>query len=203
MNDDVETVEPRSFEHEEPWHRKAELIGVDFPNRTIDLVVIPYGQEVVVGWEGRTVTETIERGAFNGIERRANRIKANRDHDERRTFGRALTLHPERDEGLVGTVKVSRTPLGDETLELAEDGVLDVSAGFLPMAGGMRWLSRNAYRIVKGHLRHIALVPEGAYGEAAGVLAVRAAAHGPLSSTPNLDQALAWQRELELARGAP
>jgi phage head maturation protease len=158
------------------WTRSAELVGVSYPDRTIELVVLPYEVETLVDWQGRMVTESIARGAFDGIQRRANRIRANRDHAEARTFGRVTALHPSRENGLVGEIRCAKTPLGDETLELAADGCLDASAGFLPMAGGMKWLTRNAYRITRGWLGHVALVPEGAYGEHAGVLAVRAAA---------------------------
>jgi HK97 family phage prohead protease len=181
----------RSFENDPAWQRKAELVGVNYPERIIEVVVMPYEQETLVGWEGRMVKETIERGSFDGIERRANRVRANRDHDEARTFGRACAFHPKRDEGLVAEIKVARTQLGDETLELAEDGCLDASAGFVPMAGGLRWLNRQAYRITKAWLRHIALVPEPAY-PAAQVLAVRNGQRAS-SATPNLD---AWRATL-------
>jgi HK97 family phage prohead protease len=148
------------------------------------------------------VRETICRGAFDGIERRANRIRANRDHDEKRTFGRAVTFHPNTAEGLLAVVKAARTPLGDETLELAEDGCLDASAGFVPKDGGMRWMARSAYQITKGWLRHIALVPEAAYDEAR-VLAVRSAQRASASKTPNLDEVRSWRLEDRLRSGLP
>jgi hypothetical protein len=81
-----------------PWLRSAELVGVSYPDRLIELVVLPYEREIDVPHpfkrDGPSCTEIITRGAFDGIERRANRIRANRDHDEARTFGRAATLHP-------------------------------------------------------------------------------------------------------------
>lgn len=183
----AEFVEPRTFIGDDPWCRYAQLEDVNFPARTIEIVVIPYEQAADVGWQGRAVSETIARGAFDGIERRANRIRANRDHKTERTFGRAIALHPARAAGLVAEIKVANTELGNETLELAADGCLDASAGFLPMDGGMRWTARDAYRITKAWLGHISLVPEGAYGERAGVLAVRQHEPLPVSSTPNLD----------------
>ena len=171
------------------WTRTAELVGVSYPDRTIELVVMPYEVETLVPWEGRMVKESIARGAFDGIQRRANRIRANRDHAEARTFGRVTALHPSRENGLVAEIRCAKTPLGDETLELAADGCLDASAGFLPMAGGMKWLSRNAYRITRAWLGHVALVPDGAYGENAGVLAVRAAANvEPVGAFPNRER---------------
>lgn len=177
-------------------HNTTEM-GVSFPQRTIELVVMPYGRGAQVPWDGgrREVTEIIERGAFDGIERRANRIRANRDHQDQRTFGRATALYPSREEGLVAQVRVARTALGDETLELADDGCLDASAGFQVKPGGMSWENRTRYRVNKAFLVHIALVPDGAYGEHAGVLAVRQAETATLErpAAPNL-AALRLQR---------
>ena len=117
------------------------------------------------------------RGAFDGIQKRPGRIKANRDHDDRRVVGKALSLHPDSDQGLVAEIKISNTELGQETLILADDGVLDVSAGFMPYSRpgeppAERWENRSRRRIQKAWLGHIALVPEPAY-EGARVLAVR------------------------------
>ena len=173
------------------WQREAELVGVDFPDRTIDLIVIPYEREALVGWEGRMVTETIDRGAFAGIERRANRVRVNRDHNLERTIGRASRFDPCHETGLMARLKIARTPLGDETLELADDGCLDASAGFLPMPGGMHWQDRSSYHVSKAWLGHVALLPEPAY-EDARVLAVRSQAVVPASGTPNLDTVRGW-----------
>jgi HK97 family phage prohead protease len=168
------------------WIREAQLVDVSFPQRQIDLIVMPYDEPALVPWDDRTVEETIARGAFDGIERRPNRVNVNRDHDRERTIGRALTFHPDRREGLVANLKISRTRDGDEALELAADGCLDASAGFRPMDGGLRWDGPNAYTITKAWLGHIALVPEPAY-DGARVLAVRHQA-AAVSATPNLDQ---------------
>lgn len=171
----------------EPWIRKAgELVDVSFPERTIELIVIPYEHEITVEHPTKPgagpVQEIIARGAFDGIERRANRIKANREHDKLLTFGRATAFRAGHQQGLHAKIRVAHTPLGDETLSLAEDGCLDASAGFWPELdqrgrfAGLRWENPSRYRIVKAFLDHVSLVSEGAYGENAGVLAVRAAA---------------------------
>jgi HK97 family phage prohead protease len=183
--------------------REAQIVDVSFPDRTIDLVVIPYDTEAVVPfpppqpgvqWKGRMVRELITRGAFAGVEQRPNRVKVNRDHDVTRTVGRAVALHPSRPEGLVAEVRIARTPLGDETLELAADGILDASAAMRPMgAGAMEWLrDRSGYRIVKAWLAHIARVPDPAY-ESATVLGVRAGQALTSAATPNLDVVRGWQ----------
>lgn len=182
--------------------RSAEVVNVSFPERTIEMVVTPYEEETLADWKGRMVKEIFARGAFEGIQRRPNRIKVYRDHvDSRSVVGKAVALHPSRDEGLVAEVKISDTDLGTETLTLAEDGVLGASAGYLPMPGGEKWLTRSSVRILKGWLGHIALVPEPAY-EGARVLAVRSKPDGkPL--TPNLDlvrDMLAQERFEDLVR---
>jgi phage head maturation protease len=125
----------------------------------------------------------------------------NRDHRADRTVGRAVALHPSREEGLVAEVRIARTELGDETLALADEGCLDASAGFLPMPGGEEWQGRNRVRIRKGWLGHIAMTPDPAYVDA-NVLAVRKAAQieekaGTLANgpTPNLDTVRGWLLE--------
>ena len=178
--------------------RSAELLDVSYPQRIIELIVSPYEQEALVQHEGRIVTEIFSRGAYDGIERRANRIRVNRDHNIERTVGRAVAMHPSREEGLVSELRIAKTDLGEETLALAEEGILDASAGYLPMAGGEKWETRNRVRIVRAFLGHIALTPDPAY-ESARVLAVRNAADlsQPVTgdATPNLDQVRGWLLE--------
>jgi HK97 family phage prohead protease len=183
------------------WQRAAELVDVSYPDRLVKLVVIPYDTPASVQWQGRPVTETIARGAFDGIERRANRVRVNREHERLQTIGRAVAFHPAGDQGLLADVKIARTPLGDETLELAADGCLDASAGFLPMKGGMRWQNRDSYRITRAWLEHIAMTAEPAYTDAK-VLEVRSAVPAAAASaTPNLDMARSWLLERRLASG--
>jgi HK97 family phage prohead protease len=169
--------------------RAATQLGVDFPQRVVELIVMPYDTETIVDQPyGRPVHESVAPGAFTGVERRANRVRVNRDHVLERTVGRALTLHPDRPEGLVARIRIARTPLGDETLALADDDCLDASAAFLPMAGGEQWnRTMDRVRLTKLWLGHIAMTPDPAY-ETANVLAVRAApAPAAPAGTPNLD----------------
>ena len=168
-------------------YRAAEQIGVSYPDRTIELIVMPYERETVVAHQGRMVHEIVSRGAFNGIERRANRIRVNRDHDVKRTCGRAVAFYPDRDEGLVAKIRIAQTELGDETLTLADEDMLDASAGFLPMPGGEKWETRSRCRLTKCWLGHIAMTPDPAY-ETARVLAVRNQDTGPPPGTPGHPQ---------------
>ena len=162
-------VEPREL-----WHRTAELVGVSFPDRTIELIVMPYETETIVPYQGRMVREVIARGAFDGIERRANRVRVNRDHQAERTVGRATTFHavtPGR-PGRRGADRPDRPGRRDADACRGRDprrirGVrADVPAG--TGRDGRNTASTKAW------LGHIAMTPDPAYVDAQ-VLAVRSA----------------------------
>jgi HK97 family phage prohead protease len=177
--------------------RGGGVVGsVSFPKRTVTVVAVPYDTAAdIVDRDGREYAEQFARGAFNGVQSRTGRIKVNRDHDVRRPVGRALELHPSRAEGLVAELRISATALGDETLALADDGVLDASVGFGVKAGDVEWgAGRRSRTIRRAFLDHIALVADPAY-ETANVLDVRhVEATGPQSATPLLDEILAARR---------
>lgn len=173
--------------------RTVPEMGVRWPDRVIELVAMPYDVDAYVVVRGRGIVESCAPGAFDGCERRANRVKANRDHDPTRTVGRAVALHPSRTEGLVTELRIAQTPLGDETLALADDQSLEASVGFAVMSGGETWLEqRSRRRLTRCFLDHVALVPEGAYETR--VLDVRAATVEAETRvpTPNLDAVLRW-----------
>jgi HK97 family phage prohead protease len=176
--------------------RSAQPVSVDFPNRTITLICMPYEERSTVEYHGRIIHEICSRGAFDGIERRANRVRVNRDHDVTRTVGRAVGFWPSRQEGLVSDIKIAKTTLGDETLTLADEGILDASSAFAVMPGGDKWETRSSRRLNKLFLGHIGLTPDPAY-EGAKVLAVRMGPTIPANvvepvKTPNLDVIRGW-----------
>jgi len=189
-------------------YRSAEVVGVSYPKRQIELIVMPYETPATVYHQGRMVTEIVTRGAYGtGIAGRKD-IRVNRDHDVSRTCGRAIKFHPSRDDGLVAELQISRTTLGEETLTLADEGLLDASAGFaLQIDKETRkvkqnaevWESRDRRRLNHLWLGHIALTPEPAY-ETAAVLAVRNSEAGVLAaaSRPNMER-LELDRLRELA----
>lgn len=178
--------------------RSAQTVGVRWKDRVIEVIAVPYEIEALVPHRGKMIRELFARGSFESIAGRPNRVKVHRDHPVpdpsyvSRPVGRAVALHPSRTEGLVAELGISNTVLGDETLALAEDGVLDASVGFAVMPGGDEWLEQRAVRrVTKAYLDHIAMVPDPAYAEAR-VLAVRTARGGgedaPRLPTPNLDR---------------
>ena len=74
-------------------------------------------------------------------------------------------------------------------LELASDGLLSPSIGFMSLPGGEQWNGdRSAVKVTRAKLVHIALTGDPAY-KGAKVLAVRAAGDPPVQvATPNLDR---------------
>jgi len=180
-------------------YRAAELVGVSYPKRQIDVIVMPYESPTMIREPGRSYTEVVSKGAYgSGIAGRKD-IRVNRDHDLARTCGRAVRFLTARDDGLVAELRMSKTELGEETLTLADEGLLDASAGFSlladkqgrPVKDAEVWEGRDRRRLNHLFLHHVALTPEPAY-ESAHVLAVRSeASDGSLRPSerqrPNLE----------------
>lgn len=166
--------------------RAATVAGVNYAQRIIEVVAVPYDLPSMIEWRGELWEERFRRGAFDGIEKRPGRVKANRDHDMHRLVGKAVKFWPSRDEGLVSELRISQTPLGDETLALADDGVLDPSIGFAAL-GRDQILDRRAMtrEHTKAFLDHISLVPDPAY-KGAKVVAVRDASTPDEAALPRL-----------------
>lgn len=177
--------------------RDAGVAAVNFAQRIIEVIAVPYDQETPVIYRGEVWEESFQRGAFDGLEKRPGRVRANRDHDVSRTVGKVLNFWPTRDEGLVAEVRVAQTPLGDETLELANEDCLSASVGF-GVRGSDQLLNRPKRRIIRAFVDHLAFTPAPAY-EGAQVLAVRHgdervdAATAPQLVTPLLDE---WEQYL-------
>lgn len=180
--------------------RSSAVAGVNFAQRIIEVIAVPYEQEAAVEYRSELWKESFARGAFDGIEKRPNRVRANIDHDNRRLIGKVVTFYPSRDEGLVAEVRISQTLLGDETLALADDGVLAASVGFTTRARDQVFnRAARTRRIVKAFVDHLALTATPVYA-GADVLSVRSDGRaGPAASlpplvTPALDELSAWLR---------
>jgi HK97 family phage prohead protease len=174
----------------------GDVTDVSFPHRTIDLIVMPYEQPAVVEHHGRMIQEIVSPGAFDGIERRANRVRVNyhhQDHELRHQLGRAIAFYPATPEGLVARLRIGKGETGDLALAKAADGDLGASAGFGVMDGGETWPTLEMRRLTRLFLDHVALTPTPAY-VGAEVLAVRSdGMPAERTPTPNLDQVRAWR----------
>lgn len=120
------------------------------------------------------LVERFERSAFAHQYRAANRVwlrvgHSNRDHS--RVIGAGRTLK-DTDDGLVGEFRVVESDRGDEWLAMASDDQFDLqwSIGFTPL----RYREEGPTTVyTRVDLFELAFVPQGAYGSAAKVAAVR------------------------------
>lgn len=193
-------------ENRAPIEARAATVGeVNYPERMIEVLAVPYDQEALVEYRGELWNESFAPGSFNGVEKVPGRIKAFRDHEageqlrgtsRRGLIGQVVGLHPDRSEGLGAEVKIAKTPLGDETLSLADEGILGVSVGF-GVRGSDQVLNRanRTRRIVRAFLDHLAFPDDGAYA-GAQVIGVRSAHREAADlerlETPRLDEVVAW-----------
>jgi phage head maturation protease len=192
----------------------ANVDDVDFAERTITVIAIPYEQETLVPFQGGVWTEVFSRTAFQGISDRKQKVPVTacldipaEEHRGGKLCGRVSAFHEDRPEGLVTDLKISRTPLGEETLQLAADGALHCSIGFRIGSRFDQDLNRmdRKRRVNRALLEHIAMVGEPAY-PGAQVLSVRAEGGSAeeaavVAGTPGIDEYLddpifAWGRNL-------
>jgi phage head maturation protease len=179
--------------------RSSTVADVNFSQRTIEVIAAPYDEEAVVPWRGDMWRELFLRGAWDGIEKRPNRVRANREHDKSRTVGKVVNFWPSRQEGLVAAVRIAKTLLGDETLALANEDCLGCSVGYAARARDVELDKANRLRRVKrAFLDHLAF-DAAPYYDGATVLSVRSAGAPsvelpPLAETPALDELVAWMQ---------
>jgi HK97 family phage prohead protease len=188
--------------------RSSSVVGVDVDERIIEFVAAPYDEEAMVMWRGEAWREVFMRGAWDGIEKRQNWVKANREHDKKLTVGKVVNWWPSRTEGLVGAAKIAETTDGDNTLALAREDCLGASVGYAALARDVDLDKRTRpglRRVKRAFMDHLSFVADPAYASA-GVLSVRSA--GALSAdeirtmermqrpveTPALDELVTWMR---------
>ena len=143
-------------------------IRSDGTGRTVHGILVPYGQPTTVSDGGPAYEEAFAPGAFaRDIEARAGNyggVKMLYQHNRTQPIGRAVDLR-EDGAGLYGAFVISRTALGDESLQLLRDGVLDsFSIGFRPILEELR---KGVTWRTKAGLRETSLVTFPAYAGAA------------------------------------
>jgi hypothetical protein len=180
-------------------HRGSTLQDVDTRQRIIEVIAVPYDEETDVVWRGDVWHESFDRKAFDGIESHVGRVQVNREHVKGDTVGKVVAADPSHKDGLFARVKIYKTPRGDETLTLAEEGGAFPSIGWRLNRPSDHLIDRRSMsrRVMRAFWDHQAFVEDPAYA-GAGVLAVRAgqsglvAAEKPLPPTPALDE---WQND--------
>jgi HK97 family phage prohead protease len=138
--------------------------------RDVEGILVPYGKRQFIH-EG--LTEMFAESAFRHQIAAMHRVHFAREHVQLggSPIGRIMEAREDA-KGLRGTMRVSATELGDETLTLIADGVLtELSVGFIPRRD--RRLADGTVERTKADLTEIAVVLNGAYGQGAKVLAVR------------------------------
>jgi HK97 family phage prohead protease len=166
----MDQIEYRAFE---PDLVVRAPTGGSYDGRIIEGIAIPYGKVQRINDE---LTEVFAPGAFAHQVGAPFRVKFARGHQSKNgeLIGRALELR-EEPGGLWGAFLVSDTQVGRDTLALVRDRALDeLSIGFTqPKSGAVRRADGVVER-TKANLFEVSIVPEGAYGRGAKVLATRA-----------------------------
>ena len=192
--------------------RSAAVSDISFPERMITVLAVPYETSTLehptlplVMYRGRLYAESFARGAFTGVESRNGKVMANREHVKGSTVGKVVAFHPEAHEGLIADVRIAKTLAGDETLTLADEGMIFPSVGFAVVKGSDQELDHrstpNRRYVRRAFVDHLGFTEDPAY-IGADVLAVRSAADvAPLEpepqSTPRLDE---WIQYLQSRR---
>lgn len=138
--------------------------------RTIVGILVPYGkrQQIHEGLE-----EMFRMGAAAHQLARPRTMRLANEHVKLggKVIGRATELR-EDSAGLVGHLRASATPAGDEALTLVEDGVLEeLSVGFRAVRDKRH--PDGLVERVRANFLETALVLEGAYGRSARVTGLR------------------------------
>jgi HK97 family phage prohead protease len=173
----------------------ATLKDVDVKQRLITVLAVPWEQEAQIVWRGETWNEVFTRGAFDGLEDHAGRVRVNRQHTIGDTVGKAVQFETQDPQGLIARIRIAKTLRGDETLALADEDMIGPSVGFMIKKPSDVVLHRQRMlrRVNRAFLDHISLVESPAY-EGARVLSVREAPtrltvmENPLPETPSLDE---------------
>jgi HK97 family phage prohead protease len=151
----------------------AKVDSIDQLQRIVTVVIVPYGEPALVDVEGKIWEESFAPGAFDGLRGDPQDIRVNREHNSADVVGRVVAFDPRDPRGLVADLQIARTARGDDTLQLAQEGMLSVSIG---AASYPEWIDSDRVnrvrRIRRAMVDHVSLVMRPAYS-GAKVLSVR------------------------------
>lgn len=165
---------------------------VDFKQRVIDIIAVPYDEETDVMWRGEVWREVFTRSAFDGIEDHAGRVPVRREHTLGETVGRVIKMDPRYDRGLLASVRVAKTLKGDETLQLASEDMLGASVGYYVKRGSDVELNRRSMlrRVKRAFVEHLAMTDVPAYMGAVPVAVREGLSAQPVAGEPLVTPAL-------------
>lgn len=145
--------------------------------RTIMGIAVPYNAPTKID---DNLVEEFVRGAFNHQLGAPSKVKFAREHMLLGgTLIGAASLLRDDPAGLYVELRTSRTPVGEETLELVKDGALN-QLSIMFQARQDRRAPGGITQRVKAHLGEVAVVMQGAYGELAAAVGVRSGVGGPV-----------------------
>jgi HK97 family phage prohead protease len=159
--------------------------------RTISGIAVPYGQDATVS-DGQRIR--IEAGALP-VDGKPPKLFMY--HDASQPVG-LVTGRVDTDEGMLFQAKIAKTALGDEALQLAQEGVLDsVSVGINPTK--FAW-DGDVMVIKKATWHELSLVPIPAFaGAAITDIAASASIHHETEQTSNTDPQEPQKETLEMS----
>jgi HK97 family phage prohead protease len=140
--------------------------------RTVFGIAVPYNKPQRID---DTLTEVFLPGAFRAQMKAANRVVFARDHLRHggTLIGRLTEMRDDA-KGLYIEARISATSVGEDTLTLLRDKVLEeMSIGFAERQNRRR--PDGVMERVTAHLAEVAVVLEGAYGRGARATGVRSA----------------------------
>lgn len=164
--------------------RAATLADVNPSQRIISILAVPYEDPTPVLYDGERWTEVVSRSAFNGFNPSAPKARSvpvsavlkapAYSHEDAHLVGRVISADTNHPDGLLLDTKISKTPVGDEVLTLANDGALHPSIGFVSQVGSDTEADRSTMtrRVNRAFLDHLTYVPTPAY-DGARVLGLR------------------------------
>jgi uncharacterized protein len=156
--------------------RSAPVTDLDEETGIVTARLVPYEVEAQLDTD---LWEVFTRKAFSAAIPNPSRCKiTDQGHQRSVVIGHAVELVDGHD-GVEGRLKISDTVAGRDVLTLIRDGSLtDLSVEFRPQKRHMR-ITRRSSGVLVRHDRAVLVgvspVGEGAYGQAARVLSVRAA----------------------------
>lgn len=150
----------------EIFYRSTAMVteDVDFKDRIIDVVAMPWEVEAEITWRSQTWKEIFERGSFNEQMEQKVRIPTNREHNRGDTVGRIVNMADDS-QRFLASVKIAKTDRGDETLQLASENMLGASVGYYLKRMSDVLIDRRSMtrRVRRAFMDHLALTESPAF----------------------------------------